>query len=43
MKDAENIFDVIVVSYGIKMVVIAISAPLVAAMLWLHRWLDRAL
>ena len=34
-----NIFDVIVVSYGIKMVVIAISAPLVAAMLWLHRWL----
>jgi queuosine precursor transporter len=36
-----NVFDIVVVSYAIKMVVIAISTPLVTSMLFAHRWLEK--
>lgn len=35
-----NMFDIVIVSYAIKMVVIGISTPLVMLMLWLHRRLE---
>ncbi len=34
-----NIMDILLVSYAIKMIVIAIAAPLTGLMLSLHRWL----